>query len=73
MDPELLEKMDIVITVCDGANEACPVVPAGVKRMHIPIKDPVNTVGTEEEIMADFRRARDEIREMVQKVLDEEL
>ncbi len=71
IDPELLAEMDIVITVCDYARDSCPYVPPSVKRVHIPVRDPVNTVGTEEEIMADFRRARDEIRDKLKEVLDQ--
>ena len=53
--------MDIVITLCNNAAEACPRTPQEVRRLHWPIEDPVGTIGTDEEIMADFRRARDEI------------
>jgi len=65
IDPELLGKMDLVITLCRHAEEYCPTTPPEVKRLHWPIKDPVGTVGTEEEIIKDFRRARDEIREKI--------
>jgi arsenate reductase len=77
IDPELLASMDVVVTVCDNAAESCPYVPPAtkkiVKKIHAPVRDPVNFVGTEEEIMADFRRAREEIRQMIKKVLKEEL
>lgn len=73
VDPELLKAMDIVVTVCDNAAEACPTTPPGVKRIHLPIKDPVGTIGSEEEIMVAFRRARDEIKSAMKKVLEEEL
>jgi len=73
MDPDLLNTMDLVITVCDNAAELCPVTPPSVRRLHVPIKDPVGTTGTEEEIMNEFRWAREEIRQMVKRVLDEEL
>jgi len=62
IDDELLKKMDVVITLCGNAEASCPVTPPGIKRLHWPVKDPVGTVGTEEEIMREFRRARDEIR-----------
>ncbi len=73
IEPELLQSMDMVITVCDNAARSCPNVPAQVVKLHRPIKDPVNSVGTEEEIMADFRRARDEIKAMIKNVLDKEI
>jgi arsenate reductase len=63
IDEGLLQTMDMVITLCDNAAEACPRTPPEIRRLHWPIKDPVGTRGTEEEIMKEFRRARDEIRE----------
>ena len=66
IDPDLLRTMDIVITLCDNAAEACPRTSPSLKRLHWPVKDPVGTVGTEEEIIGEFRRARDEIREKVE-------
>jgi len=61
-DEKLLKTMDIVVTLCGNAEEACPYTPPAIKRIHWPIKDPVGTIGTEEEIMKEFRRARDEIK-----------
>ena len=66
IDQDLLKTMDIVITLCDNAAEACPWTPPDIKRLHWPVDDPVGTVGTEEHIMKQFRRARDEIREKVE-------
>ena len=70
IDPDLLRTMDVVVTLCDNAARSCPVTPPGVKKMHWPIKDPVGVVGTEEEIMRDFRRARDEIKEKIQCLIE---
>lgn len=58
----LLRQMDIVITLCDNAEEYCPRTPPEIMRIHWSIRDPVGTVGTEETIMNEFRRARDEIK-----------
>jgi arsenate reductase (thioredoxin) len=66
IDVDLLRMMDMVITLCDSAAEACPYTPPVIQRIHWPIKDPVGTVGTEEEIMKEFRRARDEIKEKIE-------
>ena len=66
IDPDLLRTMDVVITLCGNAEEACPRTPPEVKRLHWPIEDPVGTIGTEETIMREFRRARDEIRVKIQ-------
>jgi arsenate reductase len=57
------EKFDHVISLCGSANEQCPIFFGGVKRVHIGFDDPSRTTGTEEEVLADFRRVRDEIRE----------
>ena len=71
IDEDLLKQMDIVVTLCGSAEEYCPITPPGIRRIHWPIKDPVGSVGTEEAIMADFRRARDEIKGKVQKLVKE--
>lgn len=71
-DLEDLSWADLVITLCDDAATSCPAVPAGVTRQHIPIKDPVLALGTEEQIMNDFRRAREEIHDAMLKVLGEQ-
>jgi len=55
---------DYVVTVCDDAKETCPVFTGKVRnRLHIGFEDPARATGTEEEILAVFRRVRDEIRE----------
>jgi arsenate reductase len=55
---------DYVITVCDDANETCPVFLGKVKhRLHIGFEDPSHAVGTDEFIWSEFRRVRDEIKE----------
>jgi arsenate reductase (thioredoxin) len=71
IDDDLLKTMDMVITLCDNAAEACPWTPPEIKRLHLPIKDPVGTVGREEKIMKEFRRARDEIRARVEQFIFE--
>ncbi len=69
IDETLLRQMDIVVTLCNYAESLCPSTPSGIRRIHWPIKDPVGTIGTEEQIMNEFRRARDEIKEKVQKII----
>lgn len=59
----LNEEWDYVITVCGGANEACPAFMGKVKeRLHIGFDDPSHATGTEEFIWSEFRRVRDEIK-----------
>lgn len=71
IDEDLLRKMDIVVTLCGNAEETCPWTPPHVKRIHWPIEDPVGTVGSEKEVMKEFRRARDEIKEKVQQLIEQ--
>ena len=71
IDDHLLKQMDLVITLCGHADASCPATPAGIKKIHIPIKDPVGTIGTKEEIINAFRRARIEIKDMVVKLLND--
>ena len=54
--------METVITVCGNADQVCPVFPGQVNRHHWPFDDPAHFQGTEAEILAVFRRVRDEIR-----------
>lgn len=53
---------DFVVTVCDGAKEACPIMPGAKKTIHHSFVDPSGVSGTNEEIAAAFRKTRDEIR-----------
>ena len=61
MNEFLGQTIDTVITVCGNADQACPMFPGQVNRHHWGFDDPVHTQGTEEEIMAAFRRTRDQI------------
>ena len=57
------EEWDLVITVCGGANEACPSFTGKVKtRLHIGFDDPSHVIGSDEFIMSEFYRVRDEIK-----------
>ena len=54
---------DLIFTVCDHASERCPVFPSSAQRIHHNFTDPAKATGTEVEIMAEFRRVREEIKE----------
>ena len=56
------QEFDYVITVCDNANERCPVFPGKTQRVHWSFDDPAAAEGSEAERLAVFRRVRDEIR-----------
>lgn len=53
---------DFVITVCDHAKERCPVFPSPAVKFHENFPDPAKAVGTEEEIMQQFRTVREIIK-----------
>jgi len=62
---------DWVITVCDHANESCPIFPGKIKRFHVGFDDPprlAKDAKTEEEALAHYRRVRDEIRQFVENL-----
>lgn len=61
----LREPFDEVITVCDSANESCPVFPGARHRRHWSIDDPSGVQGTDEARLAAFRRARDALRRRI--------
>jgi arsenate reductase (thioredoxin) len=72
LDIYLNEPFDEVITVCDSANESCPVFPGARTRRHWSIDDPSGVKGSDEERLAAFRRARDDIRQRIETELLEE-
>ena len=59
------EPFDAVITVCDDANEACPVFPGARARRHWSLPDPSQATGSEAEQLAVYRRVRDELRRRI--------
>lgn len=64
VDEFLEDTFDYVITVCGHAKENCPVLLGVVEQqLHIGFEDPAEAKGTEEEILDEFRRIRDEIQE----------
>lgn len=70
VDEFLDDAFDYVITVCGHAKENCPVFLGEVKQhLHIGFEDPAEATGTEEEILEEFRRIRDEIRERIKAFL----
>lgn len=58
---------DEIVTVCDHAQESCPIVPGGGKKRHQSFPDPAAPRGGEAEILAAFRRVRDEIKDWILK------
>lgn len=74
LDQYILEEWDYVITVCDHANESCPLFMGKVKhRLHIGFEDPSYAQGSEEFILSEFYRVRDEIKERFLALYTQEL
>ena len=57
---------DYVVTLCDNAAESCPVFPGKARIIHKPFDDPYFASGSEEQILATFRKVRDDIRTFVE-------
>lgn len=53
--------IDLVVTVCDSANAACPMFPGAKKMIHVSFRDPSGATGSEEDQLNLFRQVRDEI------------
>ena len=69
LDRYLGESFDWLITVCDQANESCPVFPGARWRLHWSFPDPSKARGSEEEQLAVYRRVRDAIRARIEAEL----
>jgi arsenate reductase (thioredoxin) len=69
LDRYLEERFDAVITVCDQANEACPVFFGARERLHWSFPDPSKAEGTEDQQFAVCRQVRDAIRERIEHEL----
>lgn len=67
------ETFDYVITLCGSAKENCPVFFGGVERIHIGFDDPGKPSGSDDEIMREFRRVRDDIRHKLLEFFKETL
>jgi arsenate reductase (thioredoxin) len=62
MNEFLQRPVTTVVTVCGNADQACPIYPGQVNRHHWRFDDPAHATGSEEEVLREFRRVRDEIR-----------
>jgi arsenate reductase (thioredoxin) len=73
VDEFINQEFDYVITVCDNANEQCPVFPGTTKRIHWSFEDPAAASGTDEARLNVFRKVRDEIRERLNRFVAENI
>jgi arsenate reductase len=69
LDKYLGQPFDFVITVCDSANEACPVFPGVKNRLHWSFEDPAGAEGPKDQRLEVFRSVRDQIRERIGREL----
>lgn len=65
-------ELDHVVTVCDSAKKTCPVFPGAIKNFHWDLKDPGEAKGSEDEILNEFRKIRDEIRKNIVRTFGQE-
>lgn len=64
---------DFVITVCDNAKEQCPYFPSRAQKFHHNFPDPARATGTDEEVMEQFRKVRQQIRDYCRNFVEENL
>ncbi len=67
---DMLAQAGLVVTVCGHADEYCPQLPPGTRKLHWPLDDPAKATGNEDDIMNVFRATRDEVRQRVQDLLE---
>lgn len=67
------DHFDYVISLCDDADDKCPTAMNGTRRLHIPFDDPPRAEGSEGEVMAVYRRVRDEIRQRLHNFFELEI
>jgi arsenate reductase len=72
MDEFAGQPFDYVITLCGDANEKCPLFFGGVERVHIGFDDPSRLKGADDEVLPEYRRVRDEIRQRLTQFFTEE-
>jgi arsenate reductase len=70
LDKFIGQPFDYVITVCDNANQNCPIFSGAKRRIHWSVEDPASVGGTEEARLKAFRAARDDLRERLSKFIE---
>lgn len=73
INPDILNKATLVVTLCGDAADKCPMTPPGVRREHWGFGDPAKATGTEEEKWAVFQQVRDAIGARIEQFVNEEL
>jgi arsenate reductase len=70
VDGFLDQEIELAVTVCDHAKEACPILPGVAETLHWPFEDPADAVGTDGEKMKTFRVVRDQIKTRIAEYLN---
>ena len=66
------EEIDLAVTVCDHAKEACPVIPGVKQTLHWPFEDPADAIGSDNQKLIQFRKIRDQIKNRIEGFLSGE-
>ena len=69
LDQFLDRKIDYVVTVCDSANDTCPIFPGAIKKLHWSFPDPSKAVGTKDEQLGAYRNVRDGLADRIKTEL----
>lgn len=73
LEQYLETSFDYIITVCDNANEKCPVFPGSGMKLHHAFPDPAKAKGNSEEVLDEFRKVRDMIRDYSEAFVKEHI
>lgn len=68
---EMLEWADLLVTLCDNAEEQCPLLSPHTIKVHLPLPDPAKMRGSECELLNEFRETREKVRQRVEFVLEQ--
>jgi arsenate reductase len=71
VNAEMLEWADLLVTLCDNAEEQCPLLSPHTIKVHLPLPDPAKMRGTEAELLEEFRESREKVRHRVEFVLEQ--
>ncbi|HEC74932.1 MAG TPA: arsenate reductase ArsC [Methylophaga aminisulfidivorans] len=68
---EMLEWADLLVTLCDNAEEQCPMLNPETVKVHLPLADPAKMKGSDVQVMDEFRETREKVRQRVEFVLEQ--
>ena len=71
VNAEMLEWADLLVTLCDNAEEQCPRLSPHTIKVHLPLPDPAKMRGSDEELFEEFRESREKVRQRVEFVLEQ--